>query len=239
MKNVRSICSAAALCLGCGHALANPATVVFANNAHAGTSGRDAVPGMTGFQFTNFGKVYGSSGTRWVTAATITGTGTTTAYSLRDTDAATTRGRTISTAVSERGDATRATIVTDLTITGKAAQFGRGVMADVSKRLIDQFAGNLQTVIEHRKASAAPAAVPEAAEAGDDVAFLLGAAAVLRHLLLAVHQAAVDDEAFPPLSRWEWVAMEVPSWWLGVAGLRCVLLGMAQVSPSVPGIACS
>jgi carbon monoxide dehydrogenase subunit G len=69
----------------------------------------------------------------------------------------------------EGPDATRATIVTDLTITGKAAQFGRGVMADVSKRLIDQFAGNLQTVIEHRKASAAPAAVPEAAEAGDDV----------------------------------------------------------------------
>ena len=32
-------------------------------------------------------------------------------------------------------------------MTGKAAQFGKGVMADVSKRLIDQFAGNLEQVI--------------------------------------------------------------------------------------------
>lgn len=61
------------------------------------------------------------------------------------------------TLVSEGPESTRAVIVTDLSITGKAAQFGRGVMADVSKRLIDQFAGNLQTVIEHRKATAAPA----------------------------------------------------------------------------------
>lgn len=61
------------------------------------------------------------------------------------------------TLTSEGPDVTRANIVTDLTITGKAAQFGRGVMADVSKRLIDQFAGNLQTVIELRKGASAPA----------------------------------------------------------------------------------
>lgn len=35
-------------------------------------------------------------------------------------------------------------ITTDLTITGKAAQFGRGVLADVSGHLIDQFAKNLE-----------------------------------------------------------------------------------------------
>ena len=71
----------------------------------------------------------------------------------------------------EGPESTRATIVTDLTITGKAAQFGRGVMADVSKRLIDQFAGNLQTVIEHRKSLAAPTNTPEpAAVTGDDPA---------------------------------------------------------------------
>jgi hypothetical protein len=79
MKNARFVVSAASLFIASGHVLANPATIVLANNAHAGTSGRDAVPGMTGFQFTNFGKVYGSSGTRWVTAANITGAGTTTA----------------------------------------------------------------------------------------------------------------------------------------------------------------
>jgi|JI10StandDraft_1071094.scaffolds.fasta_scaffold351522_2 carbon monoxide dehydrogenase subunit G len=75
--------------------------------------------------------------------------------------------------VSEGPDSTRANIVTDLTITGKAAQFGRGVMADVSKKLIDQFAGNLEQVISARKAAqdapeaspVADASAPEAAGA--------------------------------------------------------------------------
>ena len=60
--------------------------------------------------------------------------------------------------MSEGPDSTRANIVTDLTITGKAAQFGRGVMADVSKRLIDQFAGNLEQVIVARKSAEGAAA---------------------------------------------------------------------------------
>lgn len=52
--------------------------------------------------------------------------------------------------IQEGPNSTRADIVTDLTVTGKAAQFGRGVMADVSKRLIDQFATNLEQVIAVR-----------------------------------------------------------------------------------------
>jgi carbon monoxide dehydrogenase subunit G len=56
--------------------------------------------------------------------------------------------------ISEGPQSTRATVVTDLTVTGKAAQFGRGVMADVSKRLVDQFAGNLEQVIVARKGEA-------------------------------------------------------------------------------------
>jgi len=38
------------------------------------------------------------------------------------------------------GDTTRVDVVTDLNITGKPAQFGRGVMADVGNKLIGQFA---------------------------------------------------------------------------------------------------
>jgi carbon monoxide dehydrogenase subunit G len=67
--------------------------------------------------------------------------------------------------VSEGPESTRANIITDLTVTGKAAQFGRGVMADVSKRLIDQFAGNLETVIMTRKTAATGAAAAVAAGA--------------------------------------------------------------------------
>ena len=37
------------------------------------------------------------------------------------------------------GTGTEVTVATDLTISGKVAQFGRGVLADVSSKLIDQF----------------------------------------------------------------------------------------------------
>ena len=59
--------------------------------------------------------------------------------------------------VAEGPNSTRANIVTDLTITGKIAQFGKGVIVDVSKKLIDQFAANLQQVITAQgSAQAAP-----------------------------------------------------------------------------------
>lgn len=44
-------------------------------------------------------------------------------------------------------ESTRVEVTTDLTVTGKAAQFGRGVMQDVAGRLVDQFADNLAAVI--------------------------------------------------------------------------------------------
>jgi len=60
--------------------------------------------------------------------------------------------------VSEGPNSTRADVLTELTITGKVAQFGKGVITDVSKKLIDQFATNLQSVIAAK--SAAEAAAP-------------------------------------------------------------------------------
>ena len=44
----------------------------------------------------------------------------------------------------DEGDATSVVITTDLTISGKAAQFGRGVLADVATNLIGQFARSLE-----------------------------------------------------------------------------------------------
>lgn len=43
------------------------------------------------------------------------------------------------------GDTTRVDVGTDLTITGRPAQFGRGMISDVGERLIGQFAGSLAT----------------------------------------------------------------------------------------------
>jgi hypothetical protein len=42
---------------------------------------------------------------------------------------------------------TAVSVVTDLTITGRVAQFGRGVLADVSAKLLDQFVQNLETTV--------------------------------------------------------------------------------------------
>ncbi|MFM8848251.1 MAG: SRPBCC family protein [Actinomycetota bacterium] len=43
---------------------------------------------------------------------------------------------------------TECSVVTDLAITGKVAQFGRGAMTDISEKLIAQFADNLNTLID-------------------------------------------------------------------------------------------
>lgn len=42
---------------------------------------------------------------------------------------------------------TKCTVVTDLTISGKVAQFGRGALADVSDKLLAQFSENLNQLI--------------------------------------------------------------------------------------------
>lgn len=44
----------------------------------------------------------------------------------------------------DEGDSTTCVLTTDLTISGKAAQFGRGVLADVATKLIGQFAERLE-----------------------------------------------------------------------------------------------
>lgn len=43
---------------------------------------------------------------------------------------------------------TKCVVQTDLRVTGKVAQFGRGIMADVSKKLMAQFADNLNTMLD-------------------------------------------------------------------------------------------
>lgn len=45
---------------------------------------------------------------------------------------------------------TSCVITTELSISGKVAQFGRGVMGEVSKRLVDEFAVNLNALLDER-----------------------------------------------------------------------------------------
>ncbi len=68
----------------------------------------------------------------------------------------------------DKGDTTEVEVDTELNVTGKPAQFGRGVLADVSGKLVDQFAACLSDEI--RSGTPAPAPVEEpvfASVAGD------------------------------------------------------------------------
>jgi carbon monoxide dehydrogenase subunit G len=63
----------------------------------------------------------------------------------RDTRASGTASATVTAALKPEGDSTRVEVTTDLSVTGKPAQFGRGMLSDVGGRLIGQFADCLAT----------------------------------------------------------------------------------------------
>jgi carbon monoxide dehydrogenase subunit G len=56
---------------------------------------------------------------------------------------------------------TKCVVETDLHITGKVAQFGRGIMGDVSKKLMNQFAVNLNTMLDKQPEATSPAATAQ------------------------------------------------------------------------------
>jgi hypothetical protein len=62
----------------------------------------------------------------------------------RDTRGQGNASATVTATLTPEGAGTIVHIDTDLNITGKVAQFGRGVMADVSSKLLGQFAENLE-----------------------------------------------------------------------------------------------
>ena len=62
----------------------------------------------------------------------------------RDTRGQGTASATVTAAMAEEAGSTTVSIVTDLSVSGRVAQFGRGVMADVSARLLEQFVHNLE-----------------------------------------------------------------------------------------------
>jgi carbon monoxide dehydrogenase subunit G len=62
----------------------------------------------------------------------------------RDTRGQGNANATITALLVPDGDGTRVTVTTDLTVTGRVAQFGRGVLADVSSKLLNQFVDCLE-----------------------------------------------------------------------------------------------
>ena len=78
-----------------------------------------------------------------------------------------TAGATVTLVLVPSGDGTRIDVTTDLSITGKPAQFGRGVMQDVSDKLLQQFVacieGQFAPPVEPAPVDATPASAPASA----------------------------------------------------------------------------
>ena len=83
----------------------------------------------------------------------------------RDTRGAGNASADITAALEATDVGTKVTVPTELTVTGKVAQFGRGVMAAVSKKLMGQFADNLSELI-----AASDAPVGETSAEGEEPA---------------------------------------------------------------------
>ncbi|HZQ84685.1 MAG TPA: SRPBCC family protein [Acidimicrobiales bacterium] len=83
----------------------------------------------------------------------------------RDTRGQGNANATITATLTADGDGTAVSVVTDLAITGRVAQFGRGTLADVSTKLLNQFVECLEsTVMAAPAGAAAPPPPAKAAE---------------------------------------------------------------------------
>ncbi len=75
----------------------------------------------------------------------------------RETTGSGTAQATTIMAVAADGEASKVTLTTDFTVVGRVAQFGRGIMEDVSRHLVGQAAECIQSKLEAPPSTAAPA----------------------------------------------------------------------------------
>ncbi|MGD0193794.1 MAG: SRPBCC domain-containing protein [Candidatus Dormibacteria bacterium] len=75
----------------------------------------------------------------------------------RETTGSGTAQATTVMAVAADGDGSTVTLTTDFTVVGRVAQFGRGIMEDVSRHLVGQAAECIQSTLEAPPPSASPA----------------------------------------------------------------------------------
>ena len=122
----------------------------------------------------------------------------------RDTRGQGNASATITAALSPDGDGTRVSIDTDLNVTGKVAQFGRGVMADVSSKLLGQFVTCLETNVlagdQPPTATPAVASSPDPrAEAAPPAARTIDAELGINHSYVFMAGGAVARRVVPAL----------------------------------------
>ncbi|TJZ77173.1 membrane oxidoreductase [Rhodococcus oryzae] len=74
----------------------------------------------------------------------------------RDSRGAGNASATITARLVEEGDATRVTVDTDMKVVGKLAQFGSGVIAQVSEKMMNQFAASLEAKLAEGEQASEP-----------------------------------------------------------------------------------
>lgn len=112
----------------------------------------------------------------------------------RDTGGKGSASATITASLSDAGNGeTECTVRTDLTISGKVAQFGRGALADVSDKLLAQFVANLDALIAADPDGRSPAsAAPGKSDAAPvDLLAVAGAPVLTRLVPVLLVVAAV------------------------------------------------
>ena len=110
----------------------------------------------------------------------------------RDTRGQGNASATITAQLEPNGDGTTVTVTTDLTVTGKVAQFGRGVLADVSAKILTQFVDNLEQTVLTDDALAGAEVVEEAEQAL--AAEAAAVAEAVEEAVEAVDLVAAEDE---------------------------------------------
>ena len=80
----------------------------------------------------------------------------------RETRGTGTASATVEVGMTEQDAVTRVRVATSLEVTGKQAQFGRGVMADIAAKLTDQFGACLAERVRGPAPAAEPGASPQA-----------------------------------------------------------------------------
>ncbi|MDQ0379650.1 SRPBCC family protein [Amycolatopsis thermophila] len=84
----------------------------------------------------------------------------------KDSRGAGTAAATVTVTLSEENGGTKGTVATDLNVTGRPAQFGRGMISEVGGKILDQFATNLADRLGSAETPSAPATEDKPAESG-------------------------------------------------------------------------
>ncbi|MFF5991610.1 SRPBCC family protein [Prauserella flavalba] len=85
----------------------------------------------------------------------------------KDARGAGTAAATVTVTLAAEGDTTKGAVATDLNVTGRPAQFGRGMISEVGGKILDTFAGNLAEELGAKGEDTTPGQAPAGEKPAD------------------------------------------------------------------------